>query len=57
MMDCVLGCLLSRWFLINWFIGILLIEYAFKKTRSVRNVKEERDGKYPAFRRWDVKLW
>jgi hypothetical protein len=54
---CITSILLSKWFLINLVVGILMIEYALYKTRSVRKVNEARDSKYSAFRRWDVKEW
>lgn len=38
-------------------MGVLLIEYALYKTRGPRKVVEERDSKYPAFRRTDVQYW
>lgn len=53
----IVEIILSKWFLLNWIIGILLIEYAFIKTKVVRKVNEERDSKFPAFRRTDVNLW
>ena len=53
----MLNCLCSTWFLVNVILGILLVEYALFKTKSVRKVDEARDSKFPAFRRWDVKLW
>ena len=48
---------LLSWFIANWVVGILLLEYALYKTKAVRKVDESRDSKYPAFRRWDVKKW
>jgi len=48
-------------FLINWFINILLVEYTLAKLKGIIEVDEERDQKYKAFRRDDVKwfnrLW
>lgn len=52
-----LGFLLSPYFLLNLVLGIALIEYALHKTRGPRKVVEERDSKYPAFRRTDVQYW
>ena len=57
MIDCIISIVFSKWFFINWIIGILLCEFALYKTRAVRHVVEERDSKYPAFRRNDVKNW
>lgn len=42
---------------INIILGILLIEYALFKCRQPMKVVEERDSKYSAFRRYDVKQW
>lgn len=44
-------------FILNWLIGILLVEFAYIKTKAVRHVDEARDSKYPAFRRTDIHLW
>lgn len=49
--------LTSKLFLINWLIGILLVEFSLYKTKVVRKVNEDRDSKYPAFRRVDVHKW
>lgn len=38
-------------------VGIFAVEYAFSKTKRFRKVDEERDGKFPAFRRKDVNKW
>ena len=35
-------------------IGVLAIEYAWSKTKRFREINEERDSKFPAFRRIDV---
>lgn len=56
MVCCILSCCTTL-LLINWVIGILLVEFALMKTKAVRKVNEERDSKYPAFRRYDVHLW
>ena len=54
----MLNCLCSTWFIVmNVILGIVMVEYALFKTKSVRKVDEARDSKFPAFRRWDVKLW
>jgi hypothetical protein len=47
----------SKVFLIQWLFGIICVEYALLKTKPVRKVSEERDSKYPAFRRYDVQKW
>ena len=48
-------------FLVNWFINILLVEFSLGKLKNIIAVNEERDSKYKAFRRDDVKwfnrLW
>ena len=56
-MSAILDCVTSTCFLASTIIGILFIEFALMKTKVVRNVNEERDGKYPSFRRTDVKKW
>ena len=52
---------LLKLFFINWFINILLVEYALQKLKNIINVDEKRDSYYAAFRRNDVKwfnrLW
>lgn len=53
----LLSILQSQLFWINTFIGIFFIEYALYKCRAVIKVDEERDSKYSAFRRYDVKYW
>jgi hypothetical protein len=42
---------------VNTLLGILCIEYSFYLTRPLWKVNEERDSKYPAFRRTDIKHW
>lgn len=39
------------------FMGWLAFEWAWKQLESVRNVNEERDSKFPAYRRWDAINW
>lgn len=36
------------------FLGLIAIEYAFKRLTRFRDGNEERDSKFPAFRRRDV---
>jgi hypothetical protein len=46
----------TKVFLINWLLNVLIIEFlAIRKIKSIINVNEERDSKYPAFRRTDTK--
>lgn len=50
--------LCSPWFwLADVLLGLLLIEFALFKTKSIRRVDEARDSKYPAFRRNDTQYW
>ena len=35
-------------------LGIVAIEYAWNRTKRMREIDEERDSQYPAFRRTDV---
>ena len=42
-------------FLINWIVNILVIEFlAIRKLQTVSDVQEDRDSKFPAFRRLDT---
>ncbi len=41
----------------NMILGLFMFEWAWCKIRTLRKVDEERDGKYPAFRRWDAYKW
>ena len=43
--------------LINALIGLLSFEWAWYSLKPVREVNEERDSQYPAFRRLDVRKW
>jgi len=38
-------------------LGLFMFEWAWCKVRILKRVDEERDGKYPAFRRWDAYKW
>ena len=41
---------------VNWLLNIILIEFfALRPLKNVINVDEDRDSKYPAFRRLDTK--
>jgi hypothetical protein len=43
-------------FLINWLLNILAMEFfAIRKIKPILNVDEQRDSKFQAFRRLDVK--
>lgn len=55
-------CFWISLFFINWFVNILIIEFfAIQKIKNIIKVDEERDQKFHAFRREDVKwfnrLW
>jgi hypothetical protein len=45
------------WCSIYAIIGLLTFEWAWSQIKSVREVNEERDTKYPAFRRYDAINW
>jgi lysophosphatidylcholine acyltransferase / lyso-PAF acetyltransferase len=45
------------WCLLYAAIGLLLFEFAWKQVKPLREVDEERDSKYPAFRRFDALNW
>lgn len=42
---------------IHMLIGFLLFEYAWYRMQRMRDINEERDSKFPVFRRMDVKRW
>ena len=42
-------------FFVNWFVNILFVEVCLSKVKNIINVDEERDTKFKAFRRNDVK--
>jgi len=42
---------------VNAFCGILLFEFIYHKTRRFRDGNEERDSKFPYFRRLDAPKW
>jgi hypothetical protein len=56
-MEAFIAFLTSTGFIVNCILGVLLIEYALFKVRVPRHIKEERDSKFPAFRRTDAKYW
>ena len=37
--------------------GLLLFEYCYAQVKSFRTVDEERDSKFPAYRRYDAIYW
>ena len=39
------------------FIGFIMIEFAFYKTRRYRDGNEARDAMFPGYRRLDIKNW
>ena len=43
--------------IVNAVLGIALLEFCFHKTRKLFDGNEERDKKYPAFRRHDLQYW
>jgi hypothetical protein len=44
-------------FAIQALIGFIAVEYAFSRLNRFRDGNEERDSKFPAYRRLDVKNW
>jgi hypothetical protein len=38
-------------------LGLVMFEWAWKGMSAIRSVDEDRDSKYPAYRRWDVNKW
>jgi hypothetical protein len=42
---------------INAALGHFIFQWAWKKIKPLREVNEERDSKYPPFRRVDVGKW
>ncbi len=62
MLCCIVDLFISivtcKWvWLVNWIIGIILVEFALSKNKVLMKVDEARDSKFPAFRRNDVKYW
>lgn len=51
------GHTLLIFFISQAIIGVIAIEYAWSRTKRFREIEEERDSKFPAFRRTDVKRW
>ena len=43
--------------IINAVLGLIMFEYAWGATKRHRQVDEERDKRFPAFRRLDVPRW
>jgi len=39
------------------FIGLLAFEWAWVQVKPLRDVNEDRDGKFAPFRRWDAFKW
>lgn len=37
--------------ILNAAVGLYCFEWAWKKTKPIREINEKRDSKYPAFRR------
>lgn len=56
-MEALIGFFTSTTFIVNFILGVLTIEYALFKVKAPRNIIEERDSKYPAFRRTDAIYW
>ena len=56
-MDCIISIVTHPLFILNYILGIIIVEYALKKNKPIIKVDEARDSKYPAFRRTDVKYW
>ena len=42
---------------INALVGLYLFEKTWKTIKPLREINEERDSKYPAFRRYDAIHW
>lgn len=40
--------------IVQALLGIIVVEYAWAKTKKFREVDEKRDALFPAFRRLDV---
>lgn len=39
------------------FLGLLMFEWAWSQVKPLREIDEQRDSKFPAFRRWDAFRW
>ena len=42
---------------LNALLGILLLEFAWRESKPLRNISESRDSRLPGFRRLDVAGW
>ena len=42
---------------VNAVAGILIVEWILNKCSPILKINEERDSKYPAYRRHDTHLW
>ena len=47
----------TLYFAIQAVIGFIAVEYAFSRLKRFRDGNEERDSKFPAYRRLDAKNW
>ena len=45
------------WLAIYMLVGIVALEFSWAQTKALREINEERDSKYPAFRRYDTQQW
>jgi hypothetical protein len=53
-----MGSLIAWIALIAYMVlGVGMFEWAWKKMKPLHEVNEERDSKFPAYRRWDVDKW
>ena len=43
--------------LVQAVLGIIALEYAWHRTKRFREQNEERDGRFPPFRRYDAEKW
>lgn len=42
---------------INALVGAAMFEWAWHQMKAIREINEERDGRFPAYRRWDAERW
>ena len=58
------GIFAKTWFrvigiylVVQAFIGFIAIEFAWHRTKRFREQNEDRDARFPSFRRYDAKNW
>lgn len=54
----LISILTCKWvWIVDWIIGIMLVEYALGKNKTLMKRDKEADERFSAFRRNDIHLW